>query len=248
MYGFYLLLVFCVVAGTMFLYVGIPFLYGRYVRANMIKKGMCAGKVALTFDDGPGRRTTEAVLQTLKEFNAKGTFFLLGRNVAGNGDIVKRMAAAGHDICSHGYEHLDYWRVSPSRAIGDIKRSWQAIGEVLGETCYVCPFRPPYGRLNLAALLYLLYFRVPIVPWTADIEDRVTSQDGILKNDDAHRIVNRIRDLGGAVVLAHDSDRRNRDTEAFTLRVVRAVLESAKATDMQVVTVAELALSKQASK
>lgn len=60
----------------------------------------------MTFDDGPGSSLTPSILSILAESKAKATFFPLGRNIAGREAIVGQIAQQGHDICSHGYDHL----------------------------------------------------------------------------------------------------------------------------------------------
>ena len=62
--------------------------------------------VALTFDDGPSRKCTPVLLDGLKERDVHATFFLMGKNIEGNEDIVKRMSDEGHLIGNHSYEHI----------------------------------------------------------------------------------------------------------------------------------------------
>jgi peptidoglycan/xylan/chitin deacetylase (PgdA/CDA1 family) len=81
----------------------------------------------LTFDDGPGSRLTPAVLDILSDYDAKATFFLLGGNIVGRESIVKRIYDEGHEICSHGYDHINHWKALPGRTLADIEKGWQAI-------------------------------------------------------------------------------------------------------------------------
>jgi len=193
--------------------------------------------LVLTFDDGPGNRLTPAILEMLNEYNAKATFFLLGRNVVGRESIVKQIAASGHEICSHGYDHLNYLKVSPFRAISDIKRGWEAIDKALGKKQRAYPFRPPYGKLNLVCLLYLLVRRAPIFYWTLDSGD--TWPAGMR---DSRRVATTILSsrAGGAVVLAHDFDRTDEDINKMALDFIRLALCAAKKKGMKVVTLSEL--------
>lgn len=78
------------------------------------------------------------------------------------------------------------------------------------------------------------------MPWTIDSGDRVMSDAGNLKDYDVCHRLAYFQDMGGAVVLAHDSDRRNRNTEDFTLSVVCGLLESATVRGIQVLTVSQL--------
>ncbi len=73
-------------------------------------------KVALTFDDGPDPKWTPGILDVLKKHDAKGTFFMMGGNVAAHPDLVRRVFAEGHEIGNHTYTHADLadapeWRI-----------------------------------------------------------------------------------------------------------------------------------------
>lgn len=199
------------------------------------RKAIKSNALVLTFDDGPGNRLTLAILDILAEHNAKATFFLLGRNIVGHEAIIRQIASAGHDICSHGYDHLDYWKVSPFRAISDIKRGWQAIDNALGKKQLVYPFRPPGGKLNLLCLLYLLAHRIPILYWTL-----VSGDTWHIDKQDSQRIALLARKTGGAVSLAHDFDRSNSRANVLVLESLRTALLMAKRSRMNVVTVSRL--------
>jgi len=218
-----------------FLYVGVPWIYKRCSEALLNRKAIKAGVLVLTFDDGPGSYLTPAVLEILAQYNAKATFFLLGRNIVGRESIVRRIAAAGHEICSHGYDHLNYRKVSPFRTIFDAKRGWRAIDGALGKKDSVYPFRPPYGKLNLVCLLYLLVWRVPIFYWTL-----VSGDTWPAGKRDSRRAALLAAKAGGAVVLAHDFDRANEDINKMVLETIMLALPAAKEKGMRVVTLSEL--------
>jgi peptidoglycan/xylan/chitin deacetylase (PgdA/CDA1 family) len=218
-----------------FLYIGVPFIYGRCSRMLLKRKAIKSSVLVLTFDDGPSSHLTPAVLEILDRYEAKATFFLLGRNIAGHETIVRQIMAAGHEICSHGYNHLNYWKISPFSAIQDIKLGWQSIDKATGKTASVYPFRPPYGKLNLICLLYLLLRRVPVVYWTV-----VCGDTWPVGKRDSRRSALLIAKAGVAVVLAHDFDRANDDTNKMVLDSVRLSLSMAKDKGMKVITLSEL--------
>ena len=222
------------VLGLVFLYLGVPWIYGQLSRILLKQKTKEHGALVLTFDDGPGSSLTPAILNILAKGKAKATFFLLGRNIAGREAIVRQIAEQGHDICSHGYDHLHGWKVSPFRALSDIRRGWAAIDAALGTMRKKYPFRPPNGKLNIICLLYLLIRQVPIVYWSIDSGDTWRQQPDNL------RVALLAEKTGGAVSLAHDFDRSNENTSRFVVESVRAALAMAADNGMQVLTVSEL--------
>jgi peptidoglycan/xylan/chitin deacetylase (PgdA/CDA1 family) len=223
-----------VVFGLAFVYIGVPWIYGQLARISLERKAKKRKALVLTFDDGPGRSLTAEILDILAENDAKATFFLLGRNIAGREAIVRQIAERGHDISSHGFDHLHSWKISPFRGLSDMKRGWAAIDVALGTSRLKYPYRPPNGKLNVICLLYLLFKKVPIVFWTADCGDtwRVKPDSG--------RVALLAEKMGGAVALAHDFDRRNADTSRFVVESVRAALAMAAQKGMRVLTVSEL--------
>ena len=225
-----ILVVFLVV----FLYVGVPWIYGRSVRILLKRRAQRHEVLVLTFDDGPGSRLTPVILSILAENKAKATFFLLGRNIVGREEIVRQIAEQGHEICSHGYDHLHYWKVSPFRSLSDIRRGWEAIDVALGLNRQKYPFRPPNGRLNIIALLYLLVRQVPIIYWSVDSGDTWQSQP------DSHRVTLFVKKTGGAVSLAHDFDRFDDSMNGLVLESVRSALAMATTRGMRVLTISEL--------
>ncbi len=226
-----------IIAGVvilLFSYAGVPWVYGRWAKIVLERKARRRSAMVLTFDDGPGSRITPAILNVLAESRAKASFFLLGGNIAGREAIVRQIAEQGHDICSHGYDHLHHWKVSPFRALSDIRRGWEAIDAVLGSRRGTYPFRPPNGKLNIICLLYLLVRRVPIVYWSID------SGDTWRTKPESGRIALSAEKAGGAVLLAHDFDRSDEATSRFVLEFARSVLAMARRNGMSVLTISQL--------
>jgi len=199
------------------------------------RKAVRCRSLVLTFDDGPGSRLTPAILNILADNNVKASFFLLGRNIKGREQLVRRIAVAGHEICSHGQDHANYWFVSPFRSLADIKEGWQAIDAALGEAKGKYPFRPPHGKLNLICLLYLLLRQVPIVYWSI-----VAGDTWPVEKRDAHRASILIEKTGGGVMLAHDFDRADSSGDDMILETVRAALAAARDNGIGIKTATEL--------
>lgn len=96
--------------------------------------------IYLSFDDGPHETATPFVLDTLKTYNAKATFFCIGKNVQRHPDIYTRIINEGHAVGNHTQNHLNGWKVPDEQYIADYKEAAQHISSDL--------FRPPYGRLK----------------------------------------------------------------------------------------------------
>jgi peptidoglycan/xylan/chitin deacetylase (PgdA/CDA1 family) len=106
--------------------------------------------VALTFDDGPHPQGTPAVLEALRERDARATFFLVGEQVERHRAVAAEIAAAGHAIALHGHRHRLLLRVGPRALAADLDRGAATIAEATG----VAPtlYRPPYGIFSPAAM------------------------------------------------------------------------------------------------
>lgn len=94
----------------------------------------------LTFDDGPHEEATPFVLDILHQYQAKATFFCIGKNVVEHPGIYERILAEGHRTGNHSYSHLNGWQVSSEEYIQDIIKARGYIDSTL--------FRPPYGRVS----------------------------------------------------------------------------------------------------
>lgn len=213
---------------------GIPYIYEKCARSALKSKAVTSRALVLTFDDGPSDRLTPAVMDLLDQYNAKASFFLLGRNITGRENIARQIAERGHEICSHGFDHLNYLKVSPWRAIADIKKGWKAIDAALGIKRRKYSFRPPYGKLNIICLVYLLLKNVPIIYWTDDSGDTWKTKP----NSDHVAVI--AQNSGGVVTILHDFNRSGEKMESWVLESVRLALVKAKEESMNVVTISKL--------
>ena len=94
----------------------------------------------LTFDDGPHPVATPFVLDELKKYNAKATFFCIGKNVVAEQEIYKRIINEGHAVGNHTQNHLNGWETKNDIYLKDINEAGTFIDSTL--------FRPPYGRIT----------------------------------------------------------------------------------------------------
>jgi len=150
-----------------------------------------AWKVFLTFDDGPTPDVTPWVLDRLKEFNAKATFFCLGRNADHNPDILVRTISEGHSVGNHTYSHLKGYGTRNQQYFDDIELARNLIDSEL--------FRPPYGRI-LGSQITEIIKDYRIIMWDVLSYDynRRVSGDTIVRN-----VTRNVR--SGSIIVFHDS-------------------------------------------
>lgn len=158
-----------------------------------------ADHVALTFDDGPDPRCTPRFLDVLGRRGTHATFFLLGSMVVKARSLAAEIAAAGHEVAVHGWDHRYVLLRGPHATYDDIARARDAVAGATGTAPVF--YRPPYGVLSSAAIWAAR--RNGMVPllwtcWGREWTAGATSE----------RVFATIRrDLsGGATVLLHDSD------------------------------------------
>ncbi|MCC6684725.1 MAG: polysaccharide deacetylase family protein [Bacteroidia bacterium] len=147
----------------------------------------------LTFDDGPHPEMTSFVLDTLKEFNAKATFFCVGENVQKYPEIYQRILAENHSVGNHTFNHLNGWKTSLTQYLENTGRAAEVIKSNL--------FRPPYGRITPAQARQLRE-KYTLVMW--DILSRDYERNLSLKNS-----LNAIKTRSGpgSLLVFHDSEK-----------------------------------------
>lgn len=121
--------------------------------------------VALTFDDGPNKKTDE-ILKVLDELGIKATFFIVGKAVEDNPDELKKIVQAGHEIGNHTYSHKRMVAKPPSFIKKEIERTDQLIKEAGYQKEIL--FRPPYGKKLLGLPYHLKNNNKKTIMW--DIE------------------------------------------------------------------------------
>ncbi|MGE5133434.1 MAG: polysaccharide deacetylase family protein [Gemmatimonadota bacterium] len=156
-------------------------------------------QVALTFDDGPDPAYTPRFLEVLAARQARATFFLLGSMVAQAPQLAAEIAAAGHDIAVHGWDHRYTIARTPWAVRDDLARATDKVAEASG----VLPrfYRPPYGVLSAGALAAARALDLTPVLWSAwGREWAAGSTPGSVYSTLLAGLA------GGGCVLLHDSD------------------------------------------
>ncbi|WP_268808564.1 polysaccharide deacetylase family protein [Nonomuraea solani] len=124
--------------------------------------------IALTFDDGPGKYAG-TLLDTLKKYDAKATFFLEGQYVKSRPAYVKRMVAEGHEVGNHSYSHPDFTKSEAATIKSEIQKTQDEVKKAAGVEPKL--LRPPYGMADLQVSDIAAEFGMPMVLWTAGSED-----------------------------------------------------------------------------
>ncbi|SEL03184.1 polysaccharide deacetylase family protein [Nonomuraea pusilla] len=124
--------------------------------------------IALTFDDGPGQYAG-TLLDTLKKYDAKATFFLEGQYVKSRPAFVKRMAAEGHELGNHSYSHPDFTKSEAGKIRSEIQKTQDAVKQAAGVEPKL--LRPPYGLADLQVSDIATEFGMPMILWTGGSHD-----------------------------------------------------------------------------
>lgn len=148
--------------------------------------------IYLTFDDGPTPEVTDFVLAELKKFNAKATFFCIGKNVKSHNEIYEKILKDGHTTGNHTFNHINGFKASTSEYLQNVQHAAAHIQSNL--------FRPPYGKLKNSQGRSLLKEGYKIIMWdvlSGDWDKSITPERSlsyILKNTRA-----------GSIIVMHDS-------------------------------------------
>jgi peptidoglycan-N-acetylglucosamine deacetylase len=155
--------------------------------------------VGLTFDDGPHREGTPAVLDVLERAGATATFFLVGEQVERNPLLAAQILRAGHEIGLHCHRHRNLLRLTPGQLRDDLRRALEAIGSATGAAPRL--YRPPYGIFNAASFRIVRSLGCEPVLWTRDGRDwEAEATPGSI----AARLTRGL--TRGDVLLLHDAD------------------------------------------
>jgi peptidoglycan-N-acetylglucosamine deacetylase len=197
------------------------------------------GRLALTFDDGPNPRETPALLELLDAYEAKATFFLIGRWAAREPELVREIAGRGHAIGNHTYTHPTMPLHSAAMLREDLARcrwSVERAGVTFSTVDGAMLMRPPYGRRRPGTLRVLAEEGYVPVTWS------VTAYDWRSWETSA-RITRRcLHARDGDLILLHDgSDCDPEHDRSRSLAAARAALEHHTERGARFVTVPELA-------
>lgn len=181
--------------------------------------------IALTFDDGPGKRTGE-LLDMLEKYDAHATFFMLGQKVSSYAAEVKKMKEIGCELGNHSYDHASLAKLDADGIKSEISKTNKAIKKAAGSEATV--MRPPYGAINDTVKSNV---GMPMILWNIDTLDWKTRD----KEKNISAVMDSLKD--GNIILMHDI---HTETVDAALELIPKIEEAG----YQMVTVSELAAAK----
>ena len=165
----------------------------RLMEQELMEQSQAHPEVALTFDDGPSPKYTPLLLDGLKERNVRATFFLLGKNVKENQELVQRMQAEGHLLGNHTYNHVQLNKIPETTARQEILKTNNEIYEATRK--YPEYMRPPYGawkkNMELCVEMLPVFWDIDTLDWKSQNVDAILKAAGEEPED-------------GSIILMHD--------------------------------------------
>ncbi|TAE59118.1 MAG: hypothetical protein EAZ87_10855 [Nostocales cyanobacterium] len=192
--------------------------------------------LALTFDDGPDPVYTRAISQILLDYEAQGTFFVLGKHSEKYPQIVRTLQKQGHEIGNHTWHHYNLNSKFNDTIYQEISETDILIDKLISpDNVY---FRPPFGRAGFAVTNVLKQIHKPIIFWDVDLQDWHGKSAAEMMKIFENNFHN------GSIVLLHDSDGTAKKgvyaSRHNTLEVVEKILKVYTPQGYEFVTISEL--------
>jgi peptidoglycan-N-acetylglucosamine deacetylase len=192
-------------------------------------KFMCGSRnvkqVALTFDDGPHPKYTPQLLAILRKYNAKATFFVVGKQSELYPNLVKQEVAEGHSIGNHTYHHINLTKIPQEDVATEIKACGDVIRHITGRAPHL--FRPPGGDYDNNVAIAAEALGYTMVLWTDDPGDYASPGEKVIER----RLLDRIGD--GGIILIHDGVQQ-------TIDVLPQILDHLRQRGYKFVTIDEM--------
>ena len=185
------------------IYVFVLFCGSYFIRLGFFLKSVNSAKtnekwIAISFDDGPAGSNTNHILDILKENQVEAVFFCIGKNIAGNEELVKRMIREGHIIGNHSFSHHHFFDFfSSGKMLGELMQMNQSVKNITGQSPRF--FRPPFGVTNPNLKKAIMRGGFISIGWS------IRSYDTVIKNP--ARLLSKILKSmkPGGILLLHDT-------------------------------------------
>ncbi|MDT8718668.1 polysaccharide deacetylase family protein [Clostridium sp. 19966] len=183
--------------------------------------------VCLTFDDGPSANITPKILDILKQYDVKASFFIIGNQISGNSALIKRIYAEGNLVLNHSYSHPELTKKSDAEITKEISLTEDSLEAIIGKKPAI--LRPPYGDINQHVLDLVSSLGYKSVIWSTDTFDWSQKESSnIIKNT-----TDNLRP--GEIILMHC----NGDKKA-TVEALPKIIETIKAKGYDMTTLDKL--------
>ena len=150
--------------------------------------------IALTFDDGPSQDTMDEILDVLAQYDAKATFFIIGRKInAGTKEVLQRAVDEGHELGNHSMNHLKMAELTEEEIVAEYEECQKAVKDAVGVDMYY--FRAPFGSVDDRVRQLI---NAPFMKYTASAGDGTNVS---LAEDRAYKVTSKAHD--GGIVIMH---------------------------------------------
>jgi peptidoglycan/xylan/chitin deacetylase (PgdA/CDA1 family) len=189
-------------------------------------KEILENQVAITFDDGPNPEFTSKVLSLLKKYQAKATFFCIGKNIKAHQELFKKIVSEGHTVANHTYSHSNFFGFfSVKKVVSELRQTNKVVKEISGLEMKL--YRPAFGITNPHIKKALKITGLHSIGWSKRSLDTTSLSEKTILNRVTHNLKK------GDIILLHDSSLK-------TLNVLEQLLLFLQANHMQSVTVDQL--------
>ena len=190
------------------------------LKKDVVVANRSAGKyVVLTFDDGPHPQYTSKILDILKKYNAKATFFVIGKNAEQYPDLVKREFSEGHEIGNHTYSHPEMKKISCSDIIEEIEKTQGIVENIIGKKPVL--FRSPGGYLDDDIIKTIESNDCTPVLWSWRQDTRDWSRPPV--SSVVHTVLDNLQD--GDIILFHDYNQKGSPTPDALKVIIPELIE-----------------------
>jgi len=185
-----------------------PIRDGKYTHIYLNGDGSQGKKLALTFDDSPDENNTDKVLDILKFYRIKASFFMIGAPMVDqNITVTKRAFDEGHLVLNHSFTHPHFSKIDKERIVDELNATSHRIENITGK--HPLLFRPPYGSINQEVMDTINDQGYTTILWSLDSLDwALQDKDAITEN-----VITHVQN--GDIILMHSSRANHASVEAL---------------------------------
>ncbi len=188
----------------------------RWFYPERLSRVKAPKSIYLTFDDGPIPGITSWVLDQLKEFQAKATFFCIGENIEKHPEVLRHVISEGHQIGNHSFHHLNGWKTSTSGYIQDVLITEELLTKEYPQNPKPKLFRPPFGKIKNSQARKLSKKGFKIVMWDVISWD---FDSDIRKETCYKNVVENAAE--GSIIVFHDSEKASKNLKYALPKVLK---------------------------